>query len=450
MRWKTLPGLLGLAAAMLALADDAAACGRRGRPSCGPAVVIPCDPGFGPFVIVDGVGRDDKDRRDGRDKDRDKDKDGRDDRRKPTRLKAFLIIDTSDPLLRDHVRLNEDRLLDGLRRHLGDRLDDPTVLTGDELKGMKTGDILKRLEGLRVDGPTDGVLFYYAGHGGYDDKEDDQVFEVNGEKESYLRRKEVVRALKDKKPRLLVVLSDACAGVKSYVPVKRAQAKIDFDPASKAFARLFLDYEGEYIANGASKGQLAWYQDKTGGLYTFALCKEAAQGEKTVKDSKEGSVTWDTFQDHVAERTQQLFKDMKDIAGDQAPPTLKDQATQTPQAKNDTRLIPGTGRAEARAPRRTTLTVHAPPDARLFIDGEATAPTGEERRFSTEVWPGQTFEYELRVVVERAGRQLALRRTVTVRAGASVEADFRAEAEAATARAEREADAAGRFARKEE
>jgi uncharacterized protein (TIGR03000 family) len=447
MRWKILPGLLGLAAAMLALADDVSACGRR-RASCAPPVVIPCETGFAPFVIVDGgTGRTDG-KKDGKPDDKKK--------RKPTRLKAFFIIDDHDETLKKGVQDNDERLTTVLKAHLGDRLDGPTVLTGDALRGLKTEQLLKRLEDLSIDPEADGVLFYYAGHGGYDEKADDQVFEVNGEKESFLHRKDVVARLKAKKPRLLVVLSDACAGKKTYVPVERKQAKIDIDPAAKAFARLFLDYDGEYVANAAQKGTLAWYQAKTGGLYTFALCKEAAQGEDTVKDR---ALTWAAYEKSVTERTGALFKDMLKDAGDEAPPSLKEQAEKSGPQKpetfvNDTRLIPaeggGSAGGEARAgPLRTTLTVHTPPDARLFIDGAATTPQGEERRFTTEVWPGQAFDYELRVAVERGGRTLTVRRTVSVQAGARVEADLRAEVEAATANAEREA-AAGRFARKEE
>jgi uncharacterized protein (TIGR03000 family) len=65
-----------------------------------------------------------------------------------------------------------------------------------------------------------------------------------------------------------------------------------------------------------------------------------------------------------------------------------------------------------------TVLVRLPADARLTIDGDATASTGAARRFaSPPLAAGRTYYYTLTAEVLRDGRRLTVTHRVAVRAG---------------------------------
>jgi uncharacterized protein (TIGR03000 family) len=75
----------------------------------------------------------------------------------------------------------------------------------------------------------------------------------------------------------------------------------------------------------------------------------------------------------------------------------------------------------AAAETRTTLTVHVPADAKLFLADQETQATGEVREFTTNRLPsgGQWATYPIRAVIERNGKSEVREQTVTLRAGDS-------------------------------
>jgi S1-C subfamily serine protease len=231
------------------------------------------------------------------------------------RVKALLVLDTSDPGLADGVRINGKWMEDLLKSQLGDRVD-IARLEGDRLTKE---DVLAHYKDLKVE-PTDGLLFYYAGHGSFDREKGDQVFEINQQKgPPYLYRDAVLRALRDRKPRLLVVLSDSCANEKNFIHTPRP---VMLQPkAGKPLARLLLETEGEYIQNAAARGEPAFYQDRAGGFFTFALYKELTEGPAAEGDNQ---VTWKDLAPRLQERVNVIFRDAKKAAGDSAPPEVKE------------------------------------------------------------------------------------------------------------------------------
>jgi len=72
---------------------------------------------------------------------------------------------------------------------------------------------------------------------------------------------------------------------------------------------------------------------------------------------------------------------------------------------------------------RTTLIVHLPADAKLFLAGHETAATGDVREFSTTRLPNgaEWTKYAIRAVVDRDGHELVREQTVTLKAGESRE-----------------------------
>jgi uncharacterized protein (TIGR03000 family) len=84
----------------------------------------------------------------------------------------------------------------------------------------------------------------------------------------------------------------------------------------------------------------------------------------------------------------------------------------------------------------TSLTVHVPADAKVYLAGNSTKATGETRIFrTTGLSGGKSWEgYTVRVELERGGRTLTEERTISLKAGQSQELRFDFDADKVAAR----------------
>jgi uncharacterized protein (TIGR03000 family) len=80
--------------------------------------------------------------------------------------------------------------------------------------------------------------------------------------------------------------------------------------------------------------------------------------------------------------------------------------------------------AEETAP--TSLTVHVPADAKVYLSGNATKATGETRIFrTTGLTTGKAWDnYTVKVEVERGGRLVVQEKTITLTGGETQELSF--------------------------
>ena len=80
----------------------------------------------------------------------------------------------------------------------------------------------------------------------------------------------------------------------------------------------------------------------------------------------------------------------------------------------------------AAADARTTLVVHVPGDAKVFLAGQETRSTGTVREFATTALVGGQgwTEYPVVVKLDRDGETLTEERTVTLTSGESKEIHF--------------------------
>ena len=72
---------------------------------------------------------------------------------------------------------------------------------------------------------------------------------------------------------------------------------------------------------------------------------------------------------------------------------------------------------------KTSLTLHVPADAKVWLAGSETASAGAERHFETaNLAPGQSWRnYEIRVATTVDGRERTVSKVITLAAGDSVE-----------------------------
>jgi uncharacterized protein (TIGR03000 family) len=76
-------------------------------------------------------------------------------------------------------------------------------------------------------------------------------------------------------------------------------------------------------------------------------------------------------------------------------------------------------------PNRARLIVTLPPDAKLFVDGQAMKTPAERRVFqSPRLEPGQLYYYNLRVEVVRDGRTITREQRVVVQGGRVTQTAF--------------------------
>jgi uncharacterized protein (TIGR03000 family) len=84
----------------------------------------------------------------------------------------------------------------------------------------------------------------------------------------------------------------------------------------------------------------------------------------------------------------------------------------------------------------TSLTVHVPADAKVYLAGNSTKATGETRVFRTTGLSGGKAwdDYTIRVEIERGGNVVTKEETITLKAGESKELRFDFEGDKIAAR----------------
>lgn len=147
----------------------------------------------------------------------------------------------------------------------------------------------KVLKGLKCD-PQDIVFFYYSGHGSRSKNEKTDFPQMNFVVDPYKSRipestanyplYNVMTRIKEKSPRLTIVLGDMCNSVANWVtpktlPFDKAATKVEDAPV-KFYKDLFLNVKGSLIATSSKPGQTsAAYSD--GGAFTLGFMESLQQ-----------------------------------------------------------------------------------------------------------------------------------------------------------------------------
>jgi hypothetical protein len=169
--------------------------------------------------------------------------------------------------------------------------------------------------------PNDAVLFYYGGHGAFDTKSGEHVFALSA---GAMYRREVLGALQEKQPGLVVLLSDTCSSEFTFQAGRRPGRVRRPAPAqalSPLFRSLFFRHRSVADITAAQRGSYAWYTPE-GGVFTRALC-----GLLTA-DAQYPNVTWADFSGALSRDTDTIFQQIKQGATE--PPELVNQASQVP------------------------------------------------------------------------------------------------------------------------
>lgn len=250
-------------------------------------------------------------------------------------LHAILIADTTDAKIgkstaRDLSSMREEAA--AIARNAGLEFE-ITVIEGRKFSRDAVTDAVKSV----TPGDDDVVLFYFAGHGFRTRTKNDRWPFLFMKNNQGLDQTWVYDRLREKGPRLLMVISDCCNSVTSGSIDSQVQRSGSL--RRENFVRLFREASGTLQAAAASPGEYAWSSDEAGGMFTMQFLKALHTGLASEK------VTWNSIMEAAtqpmrAEGRQQkplfAFLSTADDDGPKKPSALPPGPTSTPAPKGAT------------------------------------------------------------------------------------------------------------------
>jgi len=211
---------------------------------------------------------------------------------------TIFTADTLDPSIGSSVQADLNKLNE-FAQHIVQStgmVQDSIILTGESLTKEAVIEAVKKLSV----NPQDVIYFHFSGHG---------VNLQTGSKWPALVTKGkqlvefdwIVTALKQKKPRLLIAMADAC---NNYPSIRGVMRSLVIEPIKQS--KLFADYKGYIVGSAASPGQ--WAQGKVdGGFLTLSFLESMYESEQTTQGvSAQGTSTWKSVIENTSKRTRSL------------------------------------------------------------------------------------------------------------------------------------------------
>jgi hypothetical protein len=179
-----------------------------------------------------------------------------------------------------------------------------TVLRGAEATATKVLEYYRELEEVG----EDTLLFYYAGHGGFDQRGHHLVL-----RSGRFYREDLRRAMLLKAPRLTVILTDCCSGyVEGELEMPKAQLKW------KVLYTLLGRHRGLVDITAATPGTLS-FGDEGGGIFSRSMCHLFCVAPKDVGASeklKSGYVAWPEFFEYLQNKTKENYAKFREKNAD--------------------------------------------------------------------------------------------------------------------------------------
>ncbi len=180
------------------------------------------------------------------------------------------------------------------------------------------GDFLKAIERCPA-GPNDTIFFYWCGHGVFDEKEGEHYLKVRGTEDEMIPRKDIRNALKRKRARLAILITDSCS---TPIPggIAPAAAPRISSGMPALYKTLFFKSKGLVDVNSASPGQNALIWKGTGGIFSFWLAM-------TLSFQVDESLSWSELFDQIDSQMSQM-PDVTPASDDLGPESEKSDTKQ--------------------------------------------------------------------------------------------------------------------------
>ncbi len=181
------------------------------------------------------------------------------------RIHLLVVADTNDPKIGESVKADLKAVPEVFRGNVPDWQLHVETISGLRVRPER---IVATIQRMNIQPARDTIVFYYSGHGGYDQQAREHVLYPHRRP---LAMRAIRAALEQTQPRLAVALTDTCS---NFVSVAVAEAAIYPPPTriSAAFKSLFLDPTGFVFVSSTKPGQEA-KGGLSGGFFTFTFLK---------------------------------------------------------------------------------------------------------------------------------------------------------------------------------
>jgi hypothetical protein len=214
----------------------------------------------------------------------------------PAELKKvhiLMVFDNADRYLQESLRIDIWRMKRFIEEQFPEDRHTLEILTGSR---VSRDSILGYYRKLKAS-PSEGVFFFYGGHGALDAKKRPYFKLAHGK---VLPRSELRQSMEATGAGLVILLTDCCSNLPKGEP--RADQVEDrkvreITPArtlSPTIRNLFYQARGTVDVTAATE-DVAWGDKERGGLFTRAVCRMLIRPLKELDRNRDGVLTWDEF-----------------------------------------------------------------------------------------------------------------------------------------------------------
>jgi hypothetical protein len=228
------------------------------------------------------------------------------------KLRVLLVID-SNSNLKKSVLIDQGSMTEVLKVGVPPSRYDLKVLSGDNATPDR---IIEYYRNLKT-GPDEGLLFFYAGHGG---TKKDHTLTMQG---GHLSRQTLINAMRQKRARLIVVLTDCCSTpirVKPDFTVGALPPPPEPTEIAPLHRCLFFQHRGIVDITAATL-DASLGDEEIGGFFTHTFNQLMLRRQLKDFKTSDGFLTWRVFYDVLKQDTNALCQGRikKAIAAGQKP-----------------------------------------------------------------------------------------------------------------------------------
>jgi hypothetical protein len=207
------------------------------------------------------------------------------------KLRVIVVAETLDARIGTSVQVDLDNISNTFRPLVAGDVLEITTIEGNQVTRAA---IFQKIAAVQVD-PTDALLIYYSGHGGFDQNQNDHVCALPNE---LVYRTELREALTGRGARLSVLITDACSNMMVPREILQAAPAPRLPQLSILFRTLFFDCAGLVDISATRPGEIANGYSTTGGCFTSAFMS-------VLQANRDQALTWDAVLQQARDQANQ-------------------------------------------------------------------------------------------------------------------------------------------------